>query len=341
MMQFDRRQLLQIGGAMSASGAFLSACSTTDTMAAIPKVACLLPLTGADAELGRILKAAIEYEALEINLAVTVLDSGSTNEMSLRAAQAAVKEKARLIIGPLYASQIVSIRSQIGPVTPILSFSNNTSEVNAQTVIMGVTPAQTMMAMLRYARRQGVRRIGYVPTDDAWSVRATKAGMSAEQAFGVTLIALELDADVDSMGVDAILIMDWRDRDVIERAIAYRRQGYQILAATNGLDASSDMLNALEGTWFAGANLRTKRGQLVQENIALRTLQAIAQDAARLGHAYISGGVNRLPGRHMGQMGVYIVEPNGMIQRAMRIYGVSAGRIEALATVKADIPNGS
>ena len=124
------------------------------------KAALLLPLTGANATIGKNMANAASLAVLGRDAAAQppVFDTGDTAEGAAAAAVAALARGARLLMGPLRADQTPAVLAVAGQV-PVVTFSNDETMADAGAFVMGVTPAQSVSAMFSYARAQGLSRI--------------------------------------------------------------------------------------------------------------------------------------------------------------------------------------
>jgi len=77
------------------------------------KVALLVPLSGANAELGRAILDAAQLALFEMpgdRLTLVPRDTGGNAEGAAGAARAAIGEGARLILGPLLAAEVAAVK---------------------------------------------------------------------------------------------------------------------------------------------------------------------------------------------------------------------------------------
>ncbi|ODT72752.1 MAG: hypothetical protein ABS75_02810 [Pelagibacterium sp. SCN 63-23] len=131
-------------------------------------VALLLPLSGepALAQLGRALanasKLAIQFIEANPNIAenitISLRDSGTGSAGAVNAANAALADGARLILGPVTAEQV----SAAGNVArtrnvPLIGFANNGSVAGQGIYVLNVLPDTEMKRALTYLREQGRR----------------------------------------------------------------------------------------------------------------------------------------------------------------------------------------
>lgn len=100
------------------------------------------------------------------NITITLRDSGTSVAGATHAANAAVAEGAKLILGPLQAEQV----SAAGAVArasgvPLIGFSNTVSSAGPGIYLLSVTPDMEMKRAVSYLRAQGRRGLaGAFPT---------------------------------------------------------------------------------------------------------------------------------------------------------------------------------
>jgi hypothetical protein len=108
------------------------------------KVGLLLPLSGSSAKLGEALLHGAEmalFETADDRLQLLVKDTGGTPDGARVAAEAAIAEGARLILGPLFGPQVAAA----GPVAraaavPMVSFSTDLGVSGSGVWVMGILP---------------------------------------------------------------------------------------------------------------------------------------------------------------------------------------------------------
>jgi branched-chain amino acid transport system substrate-binding protein len=140
----------------------------TLTIRAGVHVAILLPLSGRDALVGRALLDAAELAVFDFGDDKFVLDAYDTETKGAgAAAQQALADGARLILGPLFARAVpeVSAVAQAHNVN-VVTFSNDRTIAAPGVFIMGVPPSEALTRSVAYARAQGVTRFAaLLPSD--------------------------------------------------------------------------------------------------------------------------------------------------------------------------------
>lgn len=160
------------------------------------KVGLLVPLSGTASELGTALRDAAvlalfdKYATLRgpqsgVKVELVTKDTKGTPEGAKQAAAAAVKEGARLLLGPLFARSVEAVKplAKTGKVT-LLSFSNNKSVAGDGVFIMGFDPAEQAQRVARYTFRQDIQNVAALIPNDAYGRQVQKAFTDTAKLLG-------------------------------------------------------------------------------------------------------------------------------------------------------------
>ena len=190
---FHRRRCL----GMLAATPLAAACSPVGTSlsrspaaTADAQVAMLLPLSGKRAALGQQMAKAVwlvEDFSGSSNGKTTVLDAGETPQAAAQAARDAVARGANVIVGPVFRNQTPAVVEAAGSI-PVMSLSNDTTLAATGAWVFGVTPAQSVDTVLRYAKGTGADRIAVLETGGALGRRASQAFQSGARQARVTAL---------------------------------------------------------------------------------------------------------------------------------------------------------
>lgn len=134
---------------------------------AVP-VALLLPLSGesALAQLGNTLANASKLAMAFIeaspnigeNIHITLRDTGTTAAGAINAANAALRDGAKLVLGPVSAEQITAAANATRAANvPLIGFANNGSVAGSGVYVLNVLPDTEMKRAVTYLREQGRR----------------------------------------------------------------------------------------------------------------------------------------------------------------------------------------
>ncbi|WP_367613596.1 ABC transporter substrate-binding protein [Sphingomonas sp. AP4-R1] len=300
----------------------------------MPPAALLVPLTGANAALGRSMARAGGLAQGKDGKGLIVADTGGTPEGAAAAARDAIKKGAGLILGPLAAAEVAPVVAVAGSV-PVLAFSNDLALRESGAFLLGVTADQAVLPLLNYARSRGVRRVAVLAGTDAWGLQVAAAAKLAAVRGGLDLVTAPagsaLDAFLRGPGApDALLASG----DLVAPARAIGDSGVQLLGAFTGLDAAPATLTQIEGAWLSApdpAGFRTFADAFEQANgVAPGVIAGLAFDAATIAQTLRkAGSMDRsalLSGRSFdGVCGAVRFRADGSAARAMAILAVTKG----------------
>jgi ABC-type branched-subunit amino acid transport system substrate-binding protein len=243
-MREDRRRLLRSLG----SGLVASSCPSFLSVALAAKriapAALIVPLSGADAAIGRSMARAAALAQADPK-SLFVIDSGATPASAAVAARDAIKRGAGLILGPLRSGQVRAVVGGAGQI-PVIAFSNDTALLDSGAFLLGITADQSVAPLLHYAHSRGIRRIAVVG-GDPWATAAARAGQ--REGLGIETVSPEAAAAL-ARSADpphAILFCGTPPAGASD----LRNAGVQPLVAFTGLDPSPQAVAALEGAWLS------------------------------------------------------------------------------------------
>jgi branched-chain amino acid transport system substrate-binding protein len=158
------------------------------------KVAVLLPLSGANAELGKSMLEAAQLALFTTGndrLTLVPRDTGSP-EGAAGAARSALAEGAQLILGPLLAADVAAVR----PVTQdakvnVIAFSTATQLAGGNIFLMGFLPRQEVVREVSFARERGVSRFAALAPNSEYGRLMADALREAVGPAGGTVVRTE------------------------------------------------------------------------------------------------------------------------------------------------------
>jgi ABC-type branched-subunit amino acid transport system substrate-binding protein len=230
-------------------------------------VAVIVPLTGPDGPVGTSISNAAKLALLdtgEKSIRISVYDSAAAGGAAA-AAQRAIAEGNRLIIGPLLAEDVraaAPIARQAG--VPVIAYSNDEGVAGNGVYIMGFTPDQSISRVVGFARSRGMTRFGALVPTGLYGQRAGQAFLGAVQKSGGKLVSMEtydrsqasLTAAARRLNakgeVDAVLIGD-ASRMAALAAPVLRTGSRRLGTELWGTDRTINKLTPLRGAWFAAA----------------------------------------------------------------------------------------
>lgn len=328
------------------------------------RVALLVPLTGANAGVGQSIANAANLAVLDTGgkrIRITIYDTATG---AASAAQRAIADGARVILGPLLAddAKLIAPYAQRARV-PLVSFSNDTSIAGNGTFVMGYTPAQSIDRVVRFARSKGMSKFAGLTPSGVYGERASTAFIRAVEDAGGQVVSLQsfdrsrgaIAAAVGRIGktspYDAVLIAD-SGRIAVQAVPLLRRSGgasAKVLGTELwNTDAGLTTMAPLQGAWFASvsdnlynqlaAKYRARFGQAPYRIAsmgydAVLLVSRIAQDW-RVGSEF---PVRRLTdeGGFTGIDGPFRFGRDGVAERALQVQEVGSGRLTTVSPAPA------
>ncbi len=246
-MPTRRATLKWVGQGLTLSSAASIASPLWAARRAKGVAALLVPLTGERSALGRSIAAAAMLAETDATL-LRVVDTGGTPAGAARAALAAVKGGAAMLLGPLSGAETRAVASAVAMRVPVVALTNDAAAQGAGAFVMGITPAQATGALMGYARSRGVRRIAAIDDGTPWSSACVAAAKRAEGDLGLTVTPAPAAGIVPQ--ADALFVPGG-SAGALAGAARAKNGGVQLLATVQALDYRPDALGALEGAWIA------------------------------------------------------------------------------------------
>lgn len=174
--------IISIALALSLSACLPSFGERAPTVAAVPLAAVpvtetihlsmLLPLSGKNAALGTALQNAATLAINDLKsdgIEIEFQDTQSTPEGAKIAAQKAISQNTRLVLGPIFADDVRAARSVMAATTiPMIAFSTDMSVASLGTFIMGVLPQDQARQIAAFAATRGARNTLIIAPNDPY-----------------------------------------------------------------------------------------------------------------------------------------------------------------------------
>lgn len=320
------------------------------------RVALLVPLTGTNGAVGQSIANATTMALLDTsadNLRITTYDTA----MGARsAAEKAVADGNRLILGPLLAEDVPQVLAPArGAKVPLISFSNDTSVAAVDVFVMGHIPEESITRTVAFARGRGATRFAALLPEGDYGQRAQSALTNALRDYGGMLASWESYARgntsivsaaqrlKDRGGFDTVLIAD--SARLATQAADELRSGKGTSTRILGTElwsgeASLLRASALSGALFSAvSDQRYKRYSDSYESrfgskpfristlgydAVLLTLR-VARDW-RVGRSFPTSAL-RDRGGFLGLDGAFRFGGNGVVERAMEVREVKNGDV--------------
>jgi len=316
-------------------------------------VALLVPMTGPNGAVGRSIANATQLALLDTNNAVLRITTYDTALGAAGAAQRAIDEGARLILGPLLAEDVravLPVAKRAG--VTVISFSNDTSIAGSGAYLMGYSPTQSIERVVDYARSQGITTYGGLVANGVYGQRASTSFLRAvEDAKGQVISLQPYDRSVASITaaaarlgksgpVGAVLIVD--DAAAAAGVVPLMRKtegGARVLGTERwNNDTTIGTRPALNGAWFASVSDGLYRQYAVKYRARFGTgpyrLSSMGYDSVLLtiriardwpiGRPFPEARL-RDPGGFAGIDGAFRFGSNGIAERALEVQEVRGG----------------
>lgn len=197
------------------------------------RVAILLPLSGPSAGLGKAMQNAAELAMFEIagdKFTLMPFDTQGTPAGASAAAEKAVTEGVRLILGPLLASSVEAVApvARLGSVQ-VVAFSNSQRVAGEGVFIMGFVPEQQVTAIVDFAGSRGLARFAVLAPQDEFGQTVVQATQDAARQRGGALVRTQpYDPAAADFSKDVKLLADYDQRRkalMQQRALLKRQPG--------------------------------------------------------------------------------------------------------------------
>lgn len=234
------------------------------------RIALLVPMTGSSAAIGESIANAANLAVLDTggkNIRITTYDTGTG---AAAAAQRAIADGNRLIVGPLLAEDVRAV-APIGRAAkvPLLSFSNDISVAGNGTYLLGFVPTQSIDRIVSFARSKGMTSFAGLVPNGTFGQRTSQAMIKAVESNGGRMVGLQafdrspasINAAVTKLSAssayDALLIAD-SGRVALQIVPLVRKRGgatAKILGTDLwNVEGSLAQSPAMQGAWFASVS---------------------------------------------------------------------------------------
>jgi branched-chain amino acid transport system substrate-binding protein len=159
------------------------------------KVALLVPLSGANADLGKAMLEAAQlalFTTASERLTLVPRDTAGTAQGAANAARSAISDGAQLILGPLLAAEVEAVK----PVARdakinVVAFSTATQLAGGNVFLMGFLPRQEVVREVAFARDKGLSRFAALAPNSQYGRLMTDALREAASASGGSVVKIE------------------------------------------------------------------------------------------------------------------------------------------------------
>lgn len=173
------------------------------------RVALLVPRGGTDPGTARVAESLVNAAGMAAEdlgdplLDIVILDTRGTPEGARAAAERAVAEGARLILGPLFSASTRAV-ADVAAVNglSVISFSTDTGAAGGPVFLSGYLPEREAERIIAYAAGRGYDRIAIFHPANAYGLAARRGAEEAARRFGAGLL-FALDYPRTFKGIEA------------------------------------------------------------------------------------------------------------------------------------------
>lgn len=156
------------------------------------RIALLVPLAGDTAAVGQAIANATTMALLDTgadNLRITTYDTAAGIGA---AAQKAIADGNKLVLGPLTADAVPAVQMAARPAgVPVIAFANDASVASADVFVIGHMPEQSIRRSVQFARSKGATRFAVLAPEGDYGARAVGSLENALRDFGGALVRKE------------------------------------------------------------------------------------------------------------------------------------------------------
>ncbi|HYB08894.1 MAG TPA: penicillin-binding protein activator [Alphaproteobacteria bacterium] len=197
------------------------------------KVGLLLPLSGNSAPLGRALLNSAELAVFETagkNFALLPRDTEGSPEGAARAARAVLDDGAKLILGPLFAEEVLAVAPLARSAgVNVIAFSTDERVAGEGVFLMGFLPRTQVKRIVVYAHAQGINRFAAVVPDTPYG-----------QAIASLLRDTVGEAGASIAGIESYNPAANNAAEVVRRLANYDSRHAALLAQRKQLEGKTD-----------------------------------------------------------------------------------------------------
>jgi len=162
--------------------------ATSDTV----RVALLLPLSGRNAGIGKAMLNAAQlalFDFADQRFELLPLDTKGTPQGAANAAQNAIGDGARLILGPLLAKSVRAVAPAAKAANvPVIAFSNDRAVAGQGVYTLGFLPSAQVARVAQYASRKGITRFAALAPNNAYGIRIVRALEDSVGRLGASVV---------------------------------------------------------------------------------------------------------------------------------------------------------
>lgn len=337
----------------------------------LTRVGVLLPFASVTAEAQALYEAAelALFEANDPNLLLMPRDSGGDAQVALGAAQAALKDGADVIVGPVLKESVQGVAQATAaahPKAPVIAFSTDNTIAGNGAYLLSFTLEEEVSRIVDFATRQGLKNFALLAPNNEYGRRVDAAVRQRATLRGGAVVAVQFYSRSEREAGAAAALLVPQTRVYPTQALIIAETGAPLRAigsalATGGLDFQRTRLlgvgwsggdavrePTLAGGWYAAPD-PAARAAFEQKFYAAygkspSRLASLAYDAVSVtgaltretGAAGLSS-LQRVEG-FKGADGLFRFRANGTVERALAVLEVRANQAAVIDPAPAQFP---
>jgi branched-chain amino acid transport system substrate-binding protein len=156
------------------------------------RIALLVPMNGDTAPVGQAIANATTMALLDTNADNLRITTYDTSQGIGAAAQKAIADGNKLILGPLSADAVPAVQAAARPAgVPVIAFANDASVASPDVFVIGHMPEQSIRRSVEFARGRGANRFAVLAPEGDYGTRAFSALENALRDYGGSLARKE------------------------------------------------------------------------------------------------------------------------------------------------------
>jgi len=322
------------------------------------KIAVLLPLSGANADLGKAMLEAAQLALFTMGgdkLTLVPRDTTGTAQGAADAAKAVIADGAKLIIGPLVADEVEAVKPIAAAANVnVIAFATKTQVAGGNVFLMGFLPRQEVAREVSFAHERGVTKFAALAPNSAYGHLMADslkeiAGLSGATVTRVEFFTGDPGAVIKKMApangaapnFDALLLPEGGDqlKQIAQQLKAAGIDPAQVHLLGSGVwdDPGIEDEPTLAGGWFAASPPDTRQffvsryqgayghqpprlASLAFDAAALAAVLAKSPDPDPFSQAAIAS-----PNGFTGVDGLFRFTQQGLVQRGLAVLEVQPG----------------
>ncbi len=152
------------------------------------KVALLAPLTGPNKTVGQAMVDAADMALFEVAADVALMprDTGSSQENTQAAADRAIADGARLILGPVFSTSVPAVRDAAGAAgINVISYSTDAAVAGGNAFVMGFLPSGQVERAIAFAKSRGMTKLTALIPDTPYGVAVSAEIAGIQNRLGL------------------------------------------------------------------------------------------------------------------------------------------------------------